>query len=237
MSAPAFVERGNGVTGAVGVSTLLDQHLLSKLTVINPDRSGSAREYIGLALPELYEVNPDYHRKNKQKIFNHLGIEYDCCSDCFESFPHRVFYSEQSFQEELTDNFRTFLPNNYRDIEGETGRIVDMFRIQNNLYIHTEEALWHLPQNYQERVTGDIISFIGTGDYFSTPPRKILDDSNSSAGTYHKWGRTKLKNSVVFPCHREKKWYLFNGESLQPISDVKMSSTFRENMNFIIEDN
>ena len=112
-----------------------------------------------------------------------------------------------------------------------------MFRIQNNLYIHTEEALWHLPQNYQERVTGDIISFIGTGDYFSTPPRKILDDSNSSAGTYHKWGRTKLKNSVVFPCHREKKWYLFNGESLQPISDVKMSSTFRENMNFTIEDN
>ena len=237
MSAPAFVERGNGVTGAVGVSTLLDQHLLSKLTVINPDRSGSAREYIGLALPELYEVNPDYHRKNKQKIFNHLGIEYDCCSDCFESFPHRVFYSEQSFQEELTDNFRTFLPNNYRDIEGETGRIVDMFRIQNNLYIHTEEALWHLLQNYQERVTGDIISFIGTGDYFSTPPRKILDDSNSSAGTYHKWGRIKLKNSVVFPCHREKKWYLFNGESLQPISDVKMSSTFRENMNFTIEDN
>ena len=137
---------------------------------------------------------------------------------------------------ELTDNFRTFLPNNYRDIEGETGRIVDMFRIQNNLYIHTEEALWHLPQNYQERVTGDIISFIGTGDYFSTPPRKILDDSNSSAGTYHKWGRTKLKNSVVFPCHREKKWYLFNGESLQPISDVKMSSTFRENMNFAVED-
>lgn len=249
MEAPAFVERGNGpggilyflgnpikIVGPNKVATLLDQHLLSKLTVINVDRAGSAREYIGLALPELYEVNLDYSRKNKQKIFNHLGIEYDCCSDCFESFPHRVFYSEQSFQEELTDNFRTFLPNNYRDIEGETGRIVDMFRIQNNLYIHTEEALWHLPQNYQERVTGDIISFIGTGDYFSIPPRKIVDDSNSSAGTYHKWGRTKIKNGVVFPCHREKKWYLFNGESLQPISDAKMSSEFRSNMNFTIED-
>jgi len=248
MPAPAFVETGNGsgtilyfagvpikVTGPTSPSTTVDRHLLSKLTVLNPDRKGG-KEYLGIALPELYEVNPDYHRKNKQKIYNSLGLEYDCCSDCFESFPHRVFYSEQSFQEELTDNFRTFLPNNYRDIEGETGRIVDMFRIQNNLYLHTEEALWHLPQNYQERVTGNIISFIGTGDYFNTPPRKIVDASDSSAGTYHKWGKTKIKNGVIFPSHREKKWYMFNGESLQPISDVRMSSEFRNNMNFIIEE-
>lgn len=215
-------------------STVLDGHMFKKLTTFNTDRKKSGREYIGLALPEMYLLNADYKRRNKQKLFNHLALEYDCCSDCTETFPHRVHYSEQSFQEELIDNYRTFLPNNYKDIEGETGVITDLFRIQNNLFIHTESSLWHLPQNIQERVTGDIVSFIGTGSYFSIPPRKMVDDSNSSAGNMHKWGRVKTKYGVLFPSYKEKKWYLFNGESLQPISDVGMTQHFKKQMNFMV---
>ena len=65
-----------------------------------------------------------------------------------------------SFQEEKTDNYRMFLPNNYRDIEGETGEITNIFRLYNNLFAHTEEALWRMGRNYQERVTDNIVSFI-----------------------------------------------------------------------------
>ena len=213
-------------------STTLDAHMFKKLTTLNTERKKSGREYIGLALPEMYLLNGDYKRRNRQKLFNHLPLEYDCCSDCTETFPHRIHYSEQSFQEELIDNYRTFLPNNYKDIEGETGVITDIFRIQNNLYIHTESSLWHLPQNIQERVTGDVVSFIGTGSYFSIPPRRIVDDSNSSAGNMHKWGRVKTKYGVLFPSHKEKKWYLFNGENLQPISDAGMTQHFKKQMNF-----
>jgi hypothetical protein len=212
-------------------TTSLDNHMVKKLTYLNSSRKGG-RAYIGLALAEIYQINQDYKRRNKEKIYNHLPLEYDCCSDCTETFPHRLHWSQQAFQEELTDNFRNFLPNNYKDIEGETGVITDLFRIQNNLYIHTEEALWHQPQNFQERVTDNIISFIGTGEYFNIPPRKIVDDNNSSSGNTHKWGRLKTKNGVLFPCHKEKKWYLFNGQSLQPISDTYNSNYFRENMKF-----
>ena len=74
--------------------------------------------------------------ENKEKIYYHLPLEYDCCSECNEKFPHRIHYSEQSFQEELTDNYRIFLSNNYKDIEGETGEIVNIFRYFNSLYIH-----------------------------------------------------------------------------------------------------
>jgi hypothetical protein len=244
LNSPGVAETGNGGISTGSIldrlkdskkttlpSNALDRHLLTKLTAIDQERK-SGRTYLGLALPELYQINPDYNRKNKQKIFNHLALEYDCCSDCRENFPHRTHWSEESFQEELTDNYRTFLPNNYRDLEGETGVITDVFRIQNNLYIHTEEALWHLPQTNQERVTGDIVSFLGTGGFFNVPPRKIVDDSNSSAGTSHKWGRIKTKYGVLFPSHKEKKWYMFNGQELKPISDASLSSYFRENMKF-----
>lgn len=218
----------------VSPTTALDFHMTDKLTYLDAKRK-SGRATYGIALAEAYLLNPDYKRRNKQKIFNHLGLEYDCCTDCVETFPHRWHWSEQAFQEELTDNFRTFLPNNYKDLEAETGRITDMFRIGNNLYIHTEEGLWHCPQTFQERVTGDVISFIGTGEYFSIPPRKIVDDNNSSAGNKHKWARTKTKFGVLFPAWKEKKWYLFNGEQLQPISDNGNANYFKTHMDFLVE--
>jgi hypothetical protein len=220
---------------AIDPSTSLDSHMFKKLTYLDATRK-AYRAYIGLAAAEMYLLNPDYKRRNRQKVYNHLPLEYDCCSDCKEKFPHRWHWSEQAFQEEVTDNFRMFLPNNYKDLEAETGRITDIYRIGNNLYVHTEEGLWHCPQTFQERVTGDIISFIGTGEYFSIPPRKIVDDNNSSAGNKHKWGRTKTKYGVLFPCEKEKKWYLFNGEQLQPISDNGNSAWFKTYMNFLIED-
>jgi len=218
----------------VAPTTALDFHMTEKLTYLDASRKSGRKTY-GIALAEAYLLNPDYKRRNKQKSYNHLGLEYDCCTDCVETFPHRWHWSEQAFQEELTDNFRMFLPNNYKDLEAETGRITDIYRIGNNLYIHTEEGLWHCPQTFQERVTGDIISFIGTGEYFSIPPRKIVDDNNSSAGNRHKWARTKTKYGVLFPSWKEKKWYLFNGEQLQPISDNGNANYFKVNMDFLVE--
>lgn len=225
---------GNG--GDILPTNSLDTHMLNKLTRLDTERK-SGRAYNGLALAEIYNINKDYTRRNKQKVFYPLGLDYDCCSDCVETFPHRWSWSEQSFQEELTDNFRTFLPNNYKDLEAETGPITDMYRIQNSLFIHTTEGLWHCPQTFQERVTSDVISFIGTGEYFSIPPRKIVDDNNSSAGNRHKWARTKTKFGVLFPSHKEKKWYMFDGQQLKPISDNGNYSWFKNNMKFLSEEN
>lgn len=227
-------EPGGARDEDVSPTTALDFHMMQKLTALDATRKNGRKIY-GIALAEAYFLNPDYTRRNKQKFYNHLGLEYDCCTDCVEKFPHRWHWSEQAFQEEITDNFRMFLPNNYKDLEAETGKITDIFRIQNNLYIHTEEGLWHCPQSFQERVTGDVISFIGTGEYFSIPPRKMVDDNNSSAGNKHKWGRTKTKYGVLFPSVKEKKWYLFNGEQLQPISDNGNSSWFKTHMDFLVE--
>lgn len=229
LQAPAnkAVNFPSGVGGAP--QNELDAYLLNKLTALDAD-NGDGRVYQGYSTAELYEINPDYRRRNKEKIFFHLGLEYRCCSDCIEDFPHRVHSSETSFQEELTDNYRTFLPNNYRDIEGESGKITDVFRIQNNLYIHTTESLWHLQPDIQERVTGDIVSFLGTGNFLSVPPKKILDDEISSAGNRHKWGREKTRHGIFFPSENEGKIYQFDGNKLIPISDRGNYSWFKNNM-------
>lgn len=250
LDSPGLIEQGNNTPiGTVRLGdrkytdsnavrhpvSMLEKHFCRKLLAYDPKRD-DLKYYIGIALGEYYNINPDYHRKNKEKMYFHLPYEYDCCSDCREKFPHRIHYSEQSFQEELSDNYRVFLPNNYRDIEGETGCITNLFKLNNNLYIHTEEALWQQPRNYQERVTDQITSFIGTGSYFEIPPQKILDsDSGFSAGCQHKWGSLKTPNGYFFMSANQNKYYQFTGQ-LKPISSIGMKTWFDNNTKSIAEE-
>ena len=200
-----------------------------KLTHIDSS-SNSGRLFSGFSSPELYEANPDYQRLNKQKIYYHLPEEYDCCSKCLECFPHRLYYSQQAFQEELNDNYRTFLPNDYRDISGESGKITNLFRIKNNLFIHTEESLWQLPQNIQERVTNEIVSFVGTGEFLSLPLREILDTNNISIGCNHKFATLKTEYGVFFVSEINRKIYQFDGKSAKNISALGRAIWFEENI-------
>lgn len=213
----------------------LERHMANKILAFDETRNDN-RYYIGLALGEYYHVNPDYTRKNQQKIYSHLPLEYECCSECQEDFPHRIFYSEQSFQEELSDNYRIFLPNNYRDIQGETGEIMNLFKIGNNLFVHTYEGLWQMPRNYQERVTDQIVSFIGTGSYFEIPPQKVLDDdTGNTAGLQHKWSSIKTPYGYFFVCENQKRIYQFDGRQLKDISSEGMSSWFKNNIPLITD--
>jgi hypothetical protein len=207
----------------------LERHLIRKVLAFDQKRDDN-KYYIGIALGEYYNVNPDYLRKNKEKIYYHLPLEYDCCSECKEDFPHRVHYSEQSYQEELSDNYRIFLPNNYRDLEGETGQITNLFRLGNDLFVHTKEALWQMPRSYQERVTDQIVSFIGTGSYFEIPPRKVLDDdTGASAGCQHKWSSIKTPNGYFFMTENQRNFYRFNGSTLEPVSSQGLYNWFFNN--------
>ena len=206
----------------------LERHLTKKLLAFDEKRDDN-RLYIGLALGEYYNINPDYTRTNKEKVYYHLALEYDCCSDFREDFPHRYHYSQQSYQEELSDNYRVFLPNNYRDLSGDTGEITNVFTIGQNLFLHTEEALWQQPRNYQERVTDQIVSFIGTGSYFEIPPQKILDDdTGESAGTQHKWSSLKTPEGVFFVSENQRSIYKFDGKALKAISSNGMDSWFEK---------
>ena len=202
MPAPiSMIDLGNS-------TSTFETYLTEKFTTLDRDR-GAGRLYKGYPSSEVYDMNLDYMRKNKEKVFYHLPIEYDCCNKDTEKFTSRVHYSEQSFQEELTDNYRVFLPQNYRDIESEKGTITNLFSQNSKIYIHTTEGLWELPMSYQERVNSDLVSFIGTGELFSIPPSKVMDDGLAAMGSRHKWATTKTPLGTFFVSETEGKVYLY----------------------------
>lgn len=245
MNAPNIIEDGNNsviITRSIRdlavesknssrypISTL-EKHVCKKLLAFDQSRNDN-RLYIGVALGEYYNINLDYNRKNKEKVFFHLSLTYDCCSNCLEKFPQRWHWSETSFQEDLVDNYKVFLPNNYKDIDGNTGEIVNIFRLNNDLFMHTKEALWQIPRNYQERVTDQMVSFIGTGSYGEIPAQKIVDDDTGiSAGCQHQWSSLKTTYGYFFVCETNKKVYKFSQQGLVAISIEGLSSWFDNNL-------
>jgi len=196
----------------------------------NPPKDSWGFKSVGI--PETYLYNKDYSVFNELNAYYPLGESYNCCSGCIESFPTRVSYSQQSFQEEAGDNYRVFLANNYKDIEAEKGEITNLIRSKNNLLIHTEESLYVLPQNVQERVTDDLISFIGTGEYFSIPPRLMVDDDIGTAGSVDKWATVKTPNGIFFVDRNTGQAFLTTAKGLQP-AIIGMRNFFKENLKLI----
>lgn len=207
----------------------IESYLLEKLTTMDIS-TGSGRLYRGYPMGEYYDINLDFLRSNREKDFFELPLNYDCCSDTVNDFLNRIWYSEQSFQEETIDNCRIFLPNNYRDIESEHGEIVNIFRKKDELYVHTTEALWYLPKQLQERITGDITSFIGTGDFFSVPPKPVVDDDLGTAGSQDKWATVKTKKGIFFTNQLENKVYWFGDQGLQVVSIIGNETWFKSNL-------
>ena len=174
-----------------------------------------------LACPEVFMYNKDYLVGTDDLIpYFSLPSNFDCCSKCIEQFPLRIHYSEIAYTEQKDDHFATFLPNNYRDIEGNYGEISDLWTLGDKLYIHTPLMLFIQPQNYQEKVLDDVTVYIGTGAFFSLPPVKANDDDLGTMGSTDKWATKKHKGKVYFFSSYDLKVYVVSAKGSGAISDA-----------------
>jgi hypothetical protein len=218
---------------------LMGIYMADKMTYIDNERQ-EARNYRGLPMPEVYSVNDDYNHESTERTFFYLPVEYSINIENPNHYDHRIMWSETSFQEEINDNFRVFLPNNYKDIEGEFGAITDLVRKSNKLYVFTRESFWYLPANLQQQVTGDLVTVIGTGEFFSIPPQRIVTDKDGSAGTTDKWSVIVSRYGIFYASRLEGKIYRYvepsNSYQRDPMEGLKeislngMYHWFRNNL-------
>lgn len=126
--------------------------------------------------------NRDYSVTQEIKPAYPLDTYYDFCDECENLFPFRIRYSDRSYQEDEIDNYRLFLGNNYRDLDGETGEITNIFVQNDNLYVTTTRATYFVPVRPQTLETNESSAFIGIGDVLSIPPRRLLTSDFSFGG-------------------------------------------------------
>lgn len=203
------------------------EYIIDKYIYVDEDRENK-ESLRPVGFPEIYFYNKDYSRLNLEGGYSPLPLTYDCCSECLEEFPNKMVWSEQSFQDERSDNYRTILQNNYRNINSDFGEITDVWTFNNKVYIHTEKMLFVIVPSFQEQIKDDLSTFIGTGEFFSLPEQKITDDDNGTLGSNHKWATLKSKMGVIFVCEREGKYMLFDGQGIKSISDIEKKINFRQ---------
>jgi hypothetical protein len=146
------------------------------------------------------------------------------------TFSNRTIYSEKAKQDDLTDNYRVFLQNNYHDIPKHTGDIWNTFVHNNTFYIHTTKSLWRTFVNeISTQVTsiGEVVQ--GTGGVFSMPSKEVLTSMGGYAGTISQFGGTHTPFGYVFPDALQGKVFILN-EGLEEISQHGMMQYFSNNL-------
>ena len=143
-----------------------------------------------------------------------------------DEHPNRVWYSNIKVNGEFQDNWRTFLPANYREVDGVFGEINKIINWRGEIYFYQNRGLGKLLINERSLIqdsTGTQLS-LGTGT-------GISDHSyiSNDTGSVHQYGVTKSVSALYHYDARLKKVYRFNGQNLEAISDTKGMSAFFDN--------
>jgi hypothetical protein len=175
------------------------------------------------------EYNVDFNAISPKYYFFPLPNNFDFCSDCIDNHPYRVWWSQQSFQEESIDNFRSFLANNYTDIMGDHGSIYNLFIDRDRLFIHAGKALWQIQTKPNEIKTTDATLFIGTGEFGSIPPKKLVETAAGYGGSRDKWSSVTTEFGTVFVDSDNGKVFNLN-QGLEEISENGIRNWLENNL-------
>ena len=178
-----------------------------------------------------YIYNQDFSKTNTAVSYVSLPTTWKYCSDCLNEFTNRVIYSEQSFQEEISDHYLITLVNNYKDIMSSRGDITKIYNYKNTIVIDAEESRFVLPSTSQSIQASEENIYIGTGQFFSAPVKEVVDSEVGYMGNQSQWASKVTEHGLFSVDARSGNIFLYNSQ-INLLSGTKygMSNYFREEL-------
>ena len=165
-----------------------------------------------------YNYNTTYSNENNLKtyfaepfIFNETTV-----------FKNRIYWSSIKINGFTSDQWTNIPTNNFYDVDGNYGGINALITLGQNMFF--------LQNNAFGRLLISPVSVITDTNNSQLRLTNILGDSSVldkhfyysvNIGTQHQWSVAKSGSAITFCDINSNKLYLFNGESLDPISDSK----------------
>lgn len=198
-----------------------------KNRVIEPfDKGHKVRESV---CPFWPGYSQDYSITQQLNLYTPLPFGYDFCSDCQGEYPTRIIWSNKSFDENLTDQYRVFEPNNFIDLPANTGQIIDMDFKGNNLIIRTEYSCYFISPTPQQLQTNENTVFIGTGDFLSLEPQELNITPKGFGGQKHRCESIITERGIIWIDRNRGKIFLLS-DGMDELSRKGMFSWFYENL-------
>lgn len=184
---------------------------------VNYDLSSDGTINDASILDEYY-YNTTYSNENNLKtyfaepfIFNETTV-----------FKNRIYWSSVKINGFTSDQWTNIPTNNFYDVDGNYGGINALITLGQNMFF--------LQNNAFGRLLINPVSVMTDANSSQLRLTNILGDSSTldkhfyysvNIGTQHQWSVAKSGSAITFCDINTNKLYLFNGESLDPISDSK----------------
>lgn len=195
--------------------------LISDYATADTDRTYKRDNYIFF--------NPD------QMVLNELNDVFSQIENKgIEKFPYRIIESDINQKEGTKIGIRKFRVSNYYEMPRNRGAITNLEAAGSVLLIHTEESLYRTRPQTELQADGSTV-VVGDGTIFALPPEEILNVPTGYAGCRNPYSAFYSKAGYFFIDRKHGKLFLLN-EKLEEISNKGMRNYFRDNTDFIMQE-
>ena len=137
-----------------------------------------------------------------------------------DEWRNRIYYSNVKIDNEIEDSWSLYPITQFYDVEGNYGGITSLIALNQNLYYIQEKGIGVLMVNPVSMLTGDAQGFpISLGNGSQTIQKHYYKSIDS--GSRHQWSVYRSQSAITYIDIRQKKIMLFNGEAVNPVSDLK----------------
>ena len=159
------------------------------------------------AQTNIFNYNIDYSAVNDMA----RAIPKPLISETTTHFPNRLMVSETSSQEEISENWKNFLVNNYHDMPSTRGEVWNVVNINDELLVNTSRAIFKTIGSKKLQLD-EITTYIGSGDLFSLEPQEQAITEDGFAGCTSQWSCKKLPIGYIYVNQELGKVFLYDGK-------------------------
>lgn len=131
----------------------------------------------------------------------------------------RIFYSKVKIDNEVEDSWSVYPITQFYDVEGNYGGITSLIALNQNVYYIQEKGVGVLMINPVSAISDTQGFPISLGNGSKTIQKHYYKSIDS--GSRHQWSVYRSQSAITYIDIRQKKICLFNGEAINPISDLK----------------
>lgn len=206
--------------------TLL-QWATERLVTFNTNGEAEFERTIASRWPQYYNYNVDYNISYLSKWFTALPITYNYCNKCGNKFPNRIIWSNVSFSEELKDNWRVYLSENFTTVG--TSPITALHYDRNRMIVRSSKTIHSLTPNPQQVNSDAGTIYLGTGDFLSIPPSEMINVDYGFGGGSGRMDHVKTEYGWVTVDQQTGQVFLFS-DGFKELTDVDVQQWFKTNL-------
>lgn len=174
-------------------------------------------------LNRTYSYNQDYSQL--MTLYPTVVFNYKNQTSSISDYPTRIIRSVEYNQRGLVDNFRTYLPGQYRDLPRNRGEIWNLAVYDNLLLPQTERSLWKTKGKEALNLQDISQVALGSGDLFEQEPDEVLYTNRGYAGTVSQYASIVTKHGLFTVDKMAGKVFLLS-DKLEEISNYGLKEFF-----------